>query len=135
MTRATAAPEVIRPLSVKAIGLKLNNLAEPGDGDWAEGEEAKGHLYRAVNEYLSQFADTENGSGFFSAGGRRCVCGSWLGGILGTFQWGITHGEGACTACGHPARAYHRVVVEGWGELNLPLGAVPYHPSRLRAAD
>lgn len=125
--RGSPAPHFAR-LSVRDIGLKLTNQAEAGDAEWAEGEEAKAALYRAANEYLARFAKTERGSGSFAAGGNRCVCGSWLGGILGTFDWGITHGEGRCAACGHPCRAYHRVVAEGWGELDLPLGALPYHP-------
>src|SRR5688572_28415416 len=29
---------------------------------------------------------------------------------LATFEWGYVHGEGHCSNCGYPARAYHRDV-------------------------
>lgn len=45
-----------------------------------------------------------------------CVCGAPLTGIFGSFSWGLTHGEGGCTKCGHPARAYH-VVRDKDGEV------------------
>ena len=61
----------------------------------------------------------------------RCVCGSRLTGLLvGTFTWHpIVHGEGQCSACGWPGRAYHYVEHNGRREL---LNAVLlYHPDAL----
>ena len=41
---------------------------------------------------------------------KKCiVCGSTLTGLFGSFEWGIAHGEGYCSNCGYPARAYHTV--------------------------
>lgn len=37
----------------------------------------------------------------------KCSCGRWIGGVFGSFTWGIVHGEGFCGACRRPARAYH----------------------------
>lgn len=41
-------------------------------------------------------------------GSLRCLnCETVLSGALGSFQWGIVHGEGRCSKCGWPCRAYH----------------------------
>jgi len=34
-------------------------------------------------------------------------CGWRLGGLLGTFTWGIIHGQGSCHNCGFPYQYYH----------------------------
>jgi hypothetical protein len=58
----------------------------------------------------------------------KCVCcEERLTGVLGSFAWGIVNGEGACAACGWPARAYHRKVggIEFFGLI------LQYHPDTL----
>lgn len=73
---------------------------------------------QSCNEYFKRFIKpTEN-----------CpLCGATIGGIFGTFEWGIAHGEGGCSNCGYPARAYHNI--EGMGSIkNLILF---YHPNEL----
>lgn len=43
----------------------------------------------------------------------ECVsCGESLGGLLGTFQWGIINGHGECGGCGFPYVYYHRHEIE-----------------------
>ncbi len=71
----------------------------------------------ALTKYLKGFAYTPDG---------KCVrCGATLGGILGSFSWGLQNGEGACS-CGYPARAYHQI--EGFGTYS---GILQYHQSRV----
>lgn len=44
---------------------------------------------------------------------EECVeCGQQLGGLLGSFRWGIQNGHGECAACGYPYVYYHRHELE-----------------------
>lgn len=118
--------------SVRWLGLRLENPAEPGDDGWAEAEAMKGKLYEAANRYLADFAAI----GAYQPatiihGGARCLCGRELAGFLGTFRWGIRYGEGRCSNCGHPARGYHRIVVAADGAAMRLAVLLPYHPSVL----
>ncbi len=77
-------------------------------------------VQQAIDQYLKDFAFNTEQEG-------HCIqCGGRLGGILGTFEWGITHGEGRCGPCGWPARGYHRVEVPG-NTLTIRL-IYQYHP-------
>lgn len=53
-----------------------------------------------------------------------------LGGMLGTFTWGMVHGEGVCSKCGLPTRMYHRVKHDGEEVLTFTL-PLQYHASGL----
>lgn len=66
-------------------------------------------IIAAINEYLSIFEKPalREKEGKFSGRTNCCGCGQPLDGFMGTFTWGIAHGEGACSKCGWPARAYH----------------------------
>lgn len=90
------------------------------------GEEAE-TIIEMCDEYLSHFA----------AGSKCPKCGSALGGLLGSFQWGIVHGEGECKGglhsegpCGWPCRARH-VIKDKEGDPifseALPI-VLAYHP-------
>lgn len=80
----------------------------------------------ACNRYLHDFA------------GTTCPkCGSKLGGLMGSFTFGLAWGEGFCTGgltgekCGWPCRGYH-VPKDEAGEkiFEQPLPIVlAYHPS------
>ena len=88
-------------------------------------------FYKSLDEYLEQFAQPirkENGGDF--TGHLKCLkCGKSLDGILGTFQWGIVHGEGNCSYCGWPCRACHRPKHEGEEIFNRALQMIlQYHP-------
>lgn len=79
-----------------------------------------------INEYLHQFAST---------GGKCPKCDAKLGGLLGSFTWGLCHGEGICTGgfsgkCGWPCRALHRIKnLEGEEIFDRSLQPIlPYHP-------
>ena len=63
-------------------------------------------MLKAINEYLRKFVRLED-----SKLGRKCIlCESYLGGILGEFEWGIAHGEGHCRACGFTGDGIWRFV-------------------------
>jgi hypothetical protein len=65
-----------------------------------------------------------------------CVgCGLALTGFLiGTFTWGLANGEGYCSHCGYPARAFHRFTYED-GSPTLIRCVLQYHPSVLAQCD
>lgn len=45
-------------------------------------------------------------------------CGSNLGGLFGTFEWGIVHGCGHCSECGTSFQLYHY-----FGDCKIPIQA------------
>lgn len=105
------------------------------DSDDARAEAAE-HL-RLLDSYLRIFVTPQKrddgGSGFMF--GNQCICcGHAIRGMLGSFTYGIAHGEGRCRACGYPARVCHypkddkgENVFEG-GIQNLIL---QYHPDEV----
>jgi hypothetical protein len=69
----------------------------------AEGDpQAVAEYMAASNEYLKHFVEPRKD-------GKCFHCGVLLGGMFGSFVFGITHGEGICGKCGWPARTYHDV--------------------------
>lgn len=59
-----------------------------------------------------------------------CVCcKQQLGGLFGSFTWGLAHGEGFCGGCRYPARAFHRFE-PGSPVLSFSF-VLQYHPSEL----
>jgi hypothetical protein len=54
----------------------------------------------AISEYLSQFVKPDRD-------GKCYKCEQRLMGFIGTFTWGLAHGEGFCSQCKTPGRAYH----------------------------
>jgi len=89
----------------------------------------------AINEYLQAFAKPIRCEGDGLIMGRfSCLkCGKRLTGACGTFTWGLVHGEGHCSECGWPARAYHRPT-DDEGEIFVgPLDFIlQYHPDALQ---
>lgn len=55
---------------------------------------------------------------------------SGLFGLIGTFTWGIAHGEGVCRDCGYPYRALHYDV----GPIKSFNMILPHHPDDLYRA-
>ena len=47
------------------------------------------------------------------------------------FRWGLANGEGYCSGCGYPARAYHREV----GPIRFFSCILQYHPDELHAKE
>ena len=66
----------------------------------------------------------------FLAPSKTCIrCASTLGGVLGSFDWGLAHGLGSCTTCGWPIRVYHHIPFEG-DNLKLTM-MLMYHPDEV----
>lgn len=91
-------------------------------------KEQKKYFIKTINEYLKDFIPNDN-----------CInCEKALGGIFGTFDWGLAHGEGFCSNCGYPARGKHyiklkKLVVDGKEENRLTLPFIlQYHPNTLK---
>lgn len=91
----------------------------------------------ALDEYFAAFIQLD-----FNAEERECpCCHSKFGknGIMGflmagadghaTLEWGIAHGEAACSKCRYPYRVYHRDV----GPIKFLNVGLPYHPDELTA--
>lgn len=74
-----------------------------------------------VDEYLRAFQ-----------GDGECPCGRSLGGFLGSFTWGIAHGEGFCARCQWPARGFHTIDLGELGKLQLNI-ILPYAPELVSA--
>ena len=92
--------------------------------DWRTAFKAKDGLPEAdtlaLDEYFAPFAAIPEGTGC------PCIkCGAPLGGFLGMFEWGIVHGEGRCSRCKWPARAYHFNA----GPIERLELILQYHPS------
>lgn len=72
-----------------------------------------------INGHFSGFVlglGREDGEEVEMPGGCPC-CLATLGGFLtGSFEWGIVHGEGSCSACGWPVKAYHRLYLDERGD-------------------
>lgn len=93
------------------------------------GEEAA-PLIESINAYLANFV----------AGGKCPKCGAKLGGLLGSFTWGLAFGEGHCTGgltgtkCGWPCRGVHAINGadgEPIFEQSLPI-VLAYHPNAVK---
>lgn len=91
---------------------------------------------RIFDKYFSMFVCPKSASpekGSWAGGRQECVqCGSRLDGIIGTFQWGMQHGEGSCAECGYLCRALHRINdEEGKPFAELGFTILQYHPEEL----
>ncbi len=84
--------EEIKHCTIEDLGISITGQDAPS-------------LVDSIDQYLNEFAST---------GGKCPNCGSPLGGLLGSFTWGIVHGEGRCTGgvygkCGWPCRGLHYI--------------------------
>lgn len=102
------------------------------------GEDAQ-PLIDSINDYLYIFAKPiqryNKNTHFhgFLEGKHVCLqCGSPLGGMLGSFTWGLCWGEGYCSKCSWPCRAYH-VPKDDEGKIfDRPLDRIlQYHPNNV----
>lgn len=66
----------------------------------------------------------------FLAVRKDCVsCGLALTGWLGSFVWGLAHGEGYCSSCSYPCRALHVIQTPTTGTITLRNLVLQYHPN------
>ena len=104
----------------------------PSDATEGSRAEAEATLTE-MEEYLSHFCAPT-----VVDGKRVChKCGGEFNGLLSmlgaskhvAFEWGLAHGEGHCSGCGWPMRAFHRPKGKDGEELfslmNLPLAYLP----------
>lgn len=109
--------------------------AKPPEASQEEYEEERDWLFGLVDSYLEQFTvfDKKDGEPSIIFGADLCImCGKPINGFLGTFEWGIIHGEGKCSECGYPLRAVHVVKDEDGEEvLRISRLILPYHPDGL----
>lgn len=85
-------------------------------------------LREHIQAYFYQFAKPirdENGNPI--TGYLKCRCGERLDGIIGTFEYGIVHGEGPCRACGWPCRTCHHIEFQGEEIFHLHGMVLQYH--------
>jgi len=91
------------------------------------------NLIALADEYFANFCASEKPDAPI-----KCpCCGFGLGVLLGTFVWGIAHGEGTCSSCGYPCRAHHPIYEQGNDEpvMTLQNMVLPYHPSVLEPCE
>ena len=94
-----------------------------------EGEKLSEADEKALSEYFAHFVKPGPCICCSSRQGSKDLMDAFLGG--GKFRWGLAHGEGNCTECGWPARAYHRNV----GPIEFVQVILQFHPDELRASE
>ncbi len=76
-------------------------------------------MVNEIDKYLQSFTP-----------GPKCPkCNAELGGLLGSFTWRITTGEGFCGCCRYPVRGHHQLP----GCEGILPALLPYHPSILES--
>lgn len=83
-----------------------------------------------LDAYFRQFIRPPKEGAMLCVGcGATLVAETQLGQLfgLGSFVWGIAHGEGHCRDCGYPDRAYHRNV----GPIKFLNTILQVHPDEL----
>jgi hypothetical protein len=85
-----------------------------------------------LEAYFRRFAMPESGEPA-SFGGHKCLkCDEPLTGFLGSFTWGLVHGEGFCRKCKWPGRAHHFIKDRHGEELaSLQFVVLQYHPDEV----
>lgn len=102
----------------------------PHDDADAEAKAVAEDLTILIENYLYDFA----------APNKCPQCGESLGGMFGSFAWGLVHGEGRCTgprfsgdSCNWPVRGYHRIKDKDGKEIfdRVIELLLPYHPNHV----
>lgn len=98
--------------------------------DWrdilkVEGEGLSEADVAAMTEYFSHFLKPGGGCVKCSAQQGGDILDAFIG--KAKFTWGLTNGEGFCSDCKYPARAYHREV----GPIKFLNMILQYHPDEL----
>ena len=108
----------------ETVGIKITirDDCPPEEREGIEADQKK--ALAEVDEYLEAFTP-----------GDKCPCCDQairglglMHAIVGGFNWGIANGEGHCSNCGHPCRAYHRSV----GPFEFFEVILAYHPDTLK---
>jgi hypothetical protein len=107
-------------LTCELLGVVINVREDFPDQEKARKD--RDDMIAELDEYLKNFTE--------AVGGKCPGCNWSLGGLLGSFTWGIQNGEGFCSECGYPCRANHNI--NGTRMTGVML---PYHPSQLELAE
>ena len=110
-----------------SVGLVISVNEDATAEEHAEAQEAADKVMASLDIYLEEFADT---------GGKCPNCDLSLGGFIGTFTWGLCHGEGNCS-CGWPCRGAHYPKDANGGDMfyrGLDI-VLPYHPDFVEARE
>jgi hypothetical protein len=99
----------------ESCGIVLSVKDDTTEEMRAEATAERDEIVRKTDAYLQDFAASTKCPG----------CAQQLGGMFGTFTYGICYGEGHCHSCGYPCRANHKTPDLDW------LMVLPYHPSVL----
>jgi hypothetical protein len=94
-----------------------------------EGEKLPDADEKAMAEYFAHFVKPGPCICCGAQQGSKDLMDAFIGG--GRFRWGIAHGEGNCTDCGWPARAYHRNV----GPIEFVQIILQFHPDELNVRE
>jgi hypothetical protein len=81
-------------------------------------EGARRRLGEYLNAFLAPVFDDEKTHVKCPCCGSRVYGGGILDALLGTFEWGIVHGDGFCSRCKWPIRMYHFVDLDN-GEQRI----------------
>lgn len=110
--------------------MKIAHCTSEDIGLKAKNDDGKATI-AIVDKYLFSFAKPQlEGKNSFLQSAAKCLrCGRPLGGAIGSFQWGIVHGEGTCSNCGWPARAKHYIKDDEGPIFDRALDMIlQYHP-------
>lgn len=80
-----------------------------------------------VKEIRAEF--DKYAAGFLPPASNCITCGARLGGLFGSFTWGMENGEGECGECHYPARGHHHQ--DRGAGLTLRNCILQYHPDAL----
>ena len=112
--------DAVHVCTIEDVGMRLT------------GEDA-GEFIDAINKYLAIFARPTKPTADIESSslvGNKCLkCDATLNGMFGSFRWGMAHGEGTCSRCGWPCRAYHGPKLGDDDIFDRPMKIVlQYHP-------
>ena len=83
--------------TVDNLGMTINIKDDIPASEVSQVETDVAAVVKYLNEYLEAFTP-----------GDKCpLCDATIGGLLGSFMWGMANGKGFCSNCNYPVRAYH----------------------------
>lgn len=116
-------------METKLTPAKLKELESTPRLNWRDLLNIKGELtpedIQALDKYFSHFVHPDPTGKCLNCG---LVQDGLMAALLGGFRWGLAHGEGFCSRCQYPARAYHFSV----GPIERLNVLLQYHPLEVK---
>jgi hypothetical protein len=119
-----------RLAELKAANLPIMRATDVADIK-EQGEEATKAM-AILDDYLKIFVKPDEHGKCICCGARqgaKNIVDAMLEGAA--FKWGLAHGEGFCSRCHYPARAYHFLKLDDSGEESRLCIILQYHPDGL----